>query len=108
MDSAPASVVVYHTGPAWVQGASLIQQEHAFGHIRFMRRMVASGAAVYAGPFCALDQSPADNLVGMIVLRSSPARSVELLNEDPAVAHGLLDPKVHPFYPFETPDPPVG
>jgi hypothetical protein len=94
-----AAVVIYQVGPQWEQDVPLLKQDHALGHIRFIRQLLGEGAARSAGPFCRLDQHPADQNVGVIIFDVPPDRAKELVSDDPAVRNGLLEPQVYPFYP---------
>ncbi|HCT79567.1 MAG TPA: hypothetical protein DGG94_18395 [Micromonosporaceae bacterium] len=94
-----SSVVVYKTGSQWRSELPLQQQDHVFGHIRFIRSILESGVADVAGPFTRLDQHVNGDTVGMIVFRIPLDDALAAVAQDPAVRHGLLVPSGYEFYP---------
>jgi uncharacterized protein YciI len=95
--------VVYEVGPGWVPELPLKDQEHALGHIRFMRRLLSEGIARLAGPFTAINEQANGGVVGLVVLNVPVEEAAAVVAGDPAVAHGLLMPSVRSFYPLARP-----
>ncbi len=95
-----SAVVVYHKGDRWAADVPLGGQDHAFDHMRFIRRVLNEGVARYAGPFCRHDEHPSDDKIGLVVFNLPVHEVAQLISEDPAVKGGLLAPSIYAFYPL--------
>ena len=83
-------LVVFEPGPAWIEGKALSEQPLR-EHGRYVLQRYAEGLIREAGPFT-------DDSGGALIYRVDSMAEVEaLLAEDPAVAHGVMVPTVHPW-----------
>lgn len=86
--------VLQHTpGPSLVAGGSVFAHPGFGEHVAFLRRRVADGSLVAAGPLSDADGE------GMTVLRAESLEAARLLAEedDRAVATGVLAVRVRPW-----------
>jgi len=93
------SAVMYYVGSGWARDLPLLEQQHAVGHVLFVRSLLRQGLARLAGPFARLDERIEGDLVGMVLLEATVAEALELVAGDPAVQHGLLIPHGLVFHP---------
>ncbi len=83
-------LVVLKPGPAWLEGKPVSEQPLS-EHGRYVLQRYAEGLIQEAGPFT-------DNSGGAVIYRADSVEDVEaLLAEDPAIADGVLVPRVHPW-----------
>jgi len=110
MDDAPAtSLVLVRPGPRWEPDRPLAAQRYAAAHMAWIRKHVASGTALIAGPIWHYNEPLTGDLVGVLVLNLPVDAATALTRTDPAVIAERLTMSVHPFYrvvvdPEPTPD----
>jgi len=78
-----------HWNPDAPEFMEVIKRHHAF-----VRRMTEQGNLAIAGPFPLSDPG---ELRGVSIFRANESRTAKLMQEDPAVKAGLLNPELHPW-----------
>lgn len=83
-------LVILEPGPAWIKGKPLSEQPLR-EHGRYLLQRYSEGLIKEAGPFT-------DDSGGALIYRATSREAVDtLLAEDPAVAEGILVPRVYPW-----------
>jgi uncharacterized protein YciI len=100
-DPTPAStppdvrfVVLHHPGPRWQAGVDPREQAGIGAHVEHYRKLLAQGKLELGGPFLVPDSG------GMMVPAAGVAKEeiTAYAAADPAVASGLLEFEVRPWY----------
>lgn len=89
-------VAILNSGRAWVEGKTVSEQDPEImrAHLVAMRRHYDEGAVLFGGPFRSMD--------GGLVLIEAPSRmdARAIIDQDPAVAAGILDYNLFEIRPF--------
>ncbi|HXC46785.1 MAG TPA: YciI family protein [Candidatus Sulfotelmatobacter sp.] len=78
-----------HWNPDAPEFMEVIKRHHAF-----VQQMTEQGNLAIAGPFPLSDPG---ELRGVSIFRANESRTAKLMQEDPAVKAGLLNPELHPW-----------
>jgi uncharacterized protein YciI len=87
-------VIIHTPGPNWVMGVDLGDQDGVEDHVRHYRTIHEAGKLELGGPFLTTDTG------GMMIPVSSLGEDEvrQIAQSDPAVASGLLEVEVRPWY----------
>ncbi len=80
--------VVYSPGEAWERGKPLMQQAIQ-PHIEYQTSLLQSGRLLIGGPYVDVDGGQS------VLIAKSMEQAVQMVEGDPAVASGLLEPEIH-------------
>jgi uncharacterized protein YciI len=84
----PTHAIIYETGPNWVEGKSLKEQDLR-DHGKYLADLTAKGVVILGGPWRYENG-------GLVVIRVKTDQEAQrMLDEDPGVKNGVLSGSVH-------------
>lgn len=92
-----AAIGLFRRGPAWNDRDTVREHRLMHEHRSFISSLVVEGALESAGPLQPLDERLVGDLVGLVVGGDAAAMRTAL-GYDPAVADGVLEVDVMPWY----------
>jgi uncharacterized protein YciI len=94
------AAVLYSRGRAWDEQRPLGEQESLREHLAFLVGLAREGHVRRAGPFHPFEARVEARLVGLVLLEAETLdHARELIGRDPAVAAGLMEVEVLPWFP---------
>ncbi|HEU0304852.1 MAG TPA: hypothetical protein VFR32_09765 [Gaiellaceae bacterium] len=92
------AVALYRRGPLWDRSRPIGEQDGLQGHFAYMGRLMGDGTIERGGPFYRADELVEGELVALAVYTVPVAEATRLAAADPAVAAGLMECDVMPWY----------
>lgn len=92
------AVALYRRGPRWDASRPIGEQDGLQEHFAYMGRLMGDGTIESGGPFCRADELIEGELVALAVYTVPLAEARRLAAADPAVAGGVVECDVMPWY----------